>query len=74
MDTLVHGDLNELQCHVLLNEIQYMRVHHMRKINPQRLESWLFEGSIDSSENFNIENDEKNAHKIMEEIRLCKKQ
>jgi len=68
-DTLAHGDLTELQKNVLLNEIQYMKSHHMRKIKPQRLEGWLFEGSIDSSENFTIQNDEDNAKQIMKEIK-----
>lgn len=72
-DACAHGDLNELQKNVLLNEIQYMKSHHMRKISAKQLENWLFEGSINSSENFNIQNDVDNAQKIMEEIKKYEK-
>ena len=68
-DTLAHGDLNELQKNLILNQIQYMKVHNIHKITKTKLENVLFYNSVQSSQNFTIENDEDNAKQIMKEIK-----
>ena len=68
-DTYAHGELTELQKHLILNQIQYMKVHNIHKITKTKLENVLFYNSAQSSKNFTIENDDKNnAKEIMKEV------
>lgn len=67
--TYAHGNLTELQKNLILNQIQYMKVHNIHKITKTKLENVLFYNSVQSSKNFNIQNDEDNARQIMEEIK-----
>jgi len=50
------NELNDFEKQVLLNEIQYMKLHKIKKIKLEKLDMWLFENMIQSAKVFDIDN------------------
>jgi len=50
------NELSDLEKQVLLNEIQYMKIHKIKKIKLEKLDMWLFENMIQSAKVFDIDN------------------
>ena len=50
------NQLNDFEKQVLLNEIQYMKIHKIKKIKLEKLDMWLFENMIQSAKVFDIDN------------------
>ena len=50
------NELNDFEKQVLLNEIQYMKIHKIKKIKLEKLDMWLFENMIQSAKVFDIDN------------------
>jgi len=51
-----NNELNDFEKQVLLNEIQYMKLHKIKKIKLEKLDMWLFENMIQSAKVFDIDN------------------
>ena len=49
------NELNDFEKQVLLNEIQYMKTHKIKKIKLEKLDMWLFENMIQSAKVFDID-------------------
>ena len=49
-------ELSDFEKQVLLNEIQYMKLHKIKKIKLEKLDMWLFENMIQSAKIFDIDN------------------
>ena len=49
-------ELSDFEKQVLLNEIQYMKLHKIKKIKLEKLDMWLFENMIQSAKVFDIDN------------------
>ena len=50
------NQLSDFEKQVLLNEIQYMKLHKIKKIKLEKLDMWLFENMIQSAKVFDIDN------------------
>ena len=50
------NELSDFEKQVLLNEIQYMKIHKIKKIRLEKLDMWLFENMMQSAEVFDIDN------------------
>ena len=50
------NQLSGFEKQVLLNEIQYMKLHKIKKIKLEKLDMWLFENMIQSAKVFDIDN------------------
>jgi len=49
-------ELSDFEKQVLLNEIQYMKLHKIKKIKLEKLDMWLFENMVQSAKMFDIDN------------------
>ena len=49
-------ELSDFEKQVQLNEIQYMKIHKIKKIKLEKLDMWLFENMIQSAKVFDIDN------------------
>ena len=49
------NQLSGFEKQVLLNEIQYMKLHKIKKIKLEKLDMWLFENMIQSAKVFDID-------------------
>jgi len=50
------NELNDFEKQVLLNEIQYMKLHKIKKIKLEKLDMWLIENMVQSAKMFDIDN------------------
>ena len=49
-------ELSDFEKQVLLNEIQYMKTHKIKKIKLEKLDMWLIENMVQSAKIFDIDN------------------